>query len=171
MCTSSWNGCEHIIRYTFCRMVNRTINIEKVSTDELIDQYVPIKVLSRRNVPWFTPALNWLVHTKLRKYNKYDNNPNNRYLTEYNKYCKFVRSKITSCKINFEKRKIMRKNTNLKPFFNYINSRKNALSLLQMCSITTEPLLMTQKKQIFLSNSIVLCLQKLMVFFLNALNV
>ena len=91
--------------------------------DDLINQYVPIKVFSRRNVPWFTPALKRLVRTKQRKYNKYKNNPNNRNLTEYKNYCKFVKSKITSCKINFEKRKFMRKNTNSKPFFNYINSR------------------------------------------------
>ena len=91
--------------------------------DDLIDQYVPIKVFSRRNVPWFTPALKRFVRTKQRKYNKYKNNPNNRNFTEYKNYCKFVKSKITSCKINFEKRKFMRKNTDSKKFFKYINSR------------------------------------------------
>ena len=40
------------------------------SIDDLIDQYVPIEVFSRRYVPWFTPALRRLVRTKQRKYNK-----------------------------------------------------------------------------------------------------
>ena len=43
--------------------------------DNLIDEYVPIKVFSGRNVPWFTPALKRFVRTKQRKYNEYKNNP------------------------------------------------------------------------------------------------
>ena len=77
-----------------------------------MDQYASIKVFSRRNVPWFNPALRRLIRTKQRKYNEYKNNPNNRYLTEYKNYCKFARSKITSCKINFERQKFLRKNVN-----------------------------------------------------------
>ena len=57
--------------------------------------------------------------------NKYKNNPNNRNFTEYKNYRKFVRSNITSCKINLEKRKFMSKNTTSKPFLDYINSCKS----------------------------------------------
>ena len=59
-----------------------------------------------RNVPWFTPAIKRFVRTKQRKYNKYENIPNNRNFTEYKNYCKFDKSKITSCKINFKKQKV-----------------------------------------------------------------
>ena len=43
---------------------NMLYTISQFIIDELIDQYIPIKIFSRRNVPWFTPALRRLVRTK-----------------------------------------------------------------------------------------------------------
>ena len=96
---SYFNGCDNDcnVLYTFFHSI----------IDELIDQCVPIKGFSRHNVPWFSPALKRLVRAREEKYNKYENNPNNRNFTEYKSNCKFVKSKINSCKINLEQRKFM----------------------------------------------------------------
>ena len=85
-------------------------------------------MFSRRNISWFTPALKRIVRTKQRKFNKYKTNSSNRSFTEYKNFCKFVKSKKTLSIVE-----------------------QNALSLALIYSIT----ILTQKKQIFSSNSIV----------------
>jgi len=91
--------------------------------DDLTMQYVPIKVFSNRNVPWFSPYLKRIFRTKQRKFNKFKNNSTNRNLTEYKNYCLFVKEKINASKVRYERRKFLGKNKNPKQFFDYVNRR------------------------------------------------
>ena len=119
-------------------------------------------MFSWRNVPWFTPNLRSLVLTKKRKYSKCKNNPYSRNFTEYKIYCKSVKNKINLCRINFEKLQFLRKIT-MSDFFPQYKQQNGMLSA---CSITLEQLLLTQS---LYSHSIVLSLQKIMVFFPDCL--
>ena len=91
--------------------------------DDLTMKYVPIKVFTERNVPWFTPYLKRIIRTKQRKFNKYKNNPTNPNLTEYKTFCQFVKDKINSSKVKYERRKFLGKSENPKQFFDYVNRR------------------------------------------------
>ena len=86
------------------------IHIFQSTIDNLIYRFISIIFFFvRRNVPWIAPALRGFVRTMQRKYDRYISNPSNPIFTEYKNYWKFVKSKITSCKRNFDKLKFLRK--------------------------------------------------------------
>ena len=103
----------------------------------------------------------------------YINKNNQKYgnFTEYKNQCKFVKSEITSSKINLEKWKFLRKNTNSKHLFYYFDSAtKHSQPVANLFHNNWSVILDSEKADI-LQQQYCFFLQKIMVNFLITLRV